>query len=614
MALGNISFTLLSFFYCILICVVYFCKPRIKNEETKLYSYLIITCMTGVTLSLGTYFFMANLDKYPILNYIFSKAYLLFIIVYLAIMTLYVFKISIFEKDEKLIKHKTLIINSTIILFTLAASLILILPISYVSQNKIVYSYGQSVSLTFTITRVVAIMWIIILIFKRKNVPWKKVIPMIAYIIVGSIVSIIQKNNPELLLSTAMIVFVTFLMYFTIENPDVKMIESLNEAKDQAERANNAKTDFLSSMSHEIRTPLNAIVGFSNGLIEEEGLKERAREDVSSIITASASLLELVNGILDISKIEAGKLEIIDTNYNFHKVFDELVLLTKARLGEKALDFRYSYDESIPEYLYGDASRVKQVILNLLTNSVKYTNTGFIEFKVRSVIKNDIVRLIISVEDSGIGIKKENIDKLFSKFERLGVEKDTTVEGTGLGLAITKRLVEMMGGKIVVQSVYGKGSIFTISLDQKIVTGSELEKLKKQEAVKIEDVKVLDASNKKVLVVDDNNLNLKVAKRLLEQYKCETICVSSGFECIDKIACGEKYDLILLDDMMPKLSGSETLVKLKEMPSFNMPVVALTANAISGMKEEYLKKGFNDYLSKPIEKAELNRVMNKFLS
>ena len=357
-------------------------------------------------------------------------------------------------------------------------------------------------------------------------------------------------------------------------------------------------------MSHEIRTPLNAIVGFSNGLIENDNLDSRSKEDVNNIIMASGSLLELVNGILDISKIEAGKLEIIDTNYDFHKVFNELVLLTKARLGEKPLEFRYSYDESTPKYLYGDASRVKQVILNLLTNSVKYTNSGFIEFKVRSVIKEDVVRLIISVEDSGIGIKKENIDKLFNKFERLGVEKDTTVEGTGLGLAITKRLVEMMGGKIVVQSVYGKGSIFTISLDQKIVTGRELEKLKGQENVKIADTKVSDFNNKKVLVVDDNNLNLKVAQRLLSQYKCETVCVSSGYECIDKIACGEKYDLILLDDMMPKLSGSETLVKLKEMPSFNMPVVALTANAISGMKEEYLKKGFDDYLSKPIEKEE----------
>ena len=171
----------------------------------------------------------------------------------------------------------------------------------------------------------------------------------------------------------------------------------------------------------------------------------------------------------------------------------------------------------------------------------------------------------------------------------------------------------MMGGKIVVQSVYGKGSLFTISLDQKIVSGSELEKLKKEESTKEESTSLIDASNKKVLVVDDNNLNLKVAKRLLDPYKCDVECVGSGFECIEKIVNGEKYDLILLDDMMPKMSGKETFDKLKEVPEFNIPVVALTANAISGMKEEYLKYGFNDYLSKPIEKDELNRVMKKYL-
>ncbi len=368
-------------------------------------------------------------------------------------------------------------------------------------------------------------------------------------------------------------------------------------------------------MSHEIRTPLNAIVGFSNGLIDNDKLDGEAKEDVKNIIMASDSLLELVNGILDISKIEAGKLEIIDTNYSFKKIYDELILLTKARLGEKPLEFKHSYDSSIPEYLYGDGTRLKQVILNLLTNSVKYTKEGYIDFRVRSVIKNDIIRLIVSVEDSGIGIKKENIDKLFSRFERLGVEKNTTVEGTGLGLAITKKLVEMMGGNIAVQSIYGKGSIFTVSIDQKIVTGEELEKLKKQENSKNEEVtKIVTAENKNVLVVDDNNLNIKVASRLLSQYKCNISSATSGQECIDKIVSGEKFDLILLDDMMPKMSGTETLVKLKEISSFNTPVVVLTANAISGMKEEYLKKGFDDYLSKPIEKEELNRVIKKYLS
>lgn len=615
MILGNISFSLLSFFYIILISIVYFLKPRFKNVETKLYGALIISCIFLVICALGTYFSLLNLDEHSILSFLFSKGYLIFVILYLLLMSLYIFYIS-FNNDnemEMLKQNEKIIKIISLFLFIMLSVAILILPLNYYINGNIVYTYGQSANLVFGFTRVIVLVWIFILLLKRKNVVWKKLIPMIAYILLGSIASITQQAYPELLVSTAMMVFVTFLMYFTIENPDVKMIEALNEAKDQAEKANNAKTDFLSSMSHEIRTPLNAIVGFSNGLIENDNLDSRSKEDVNNIIMASGSLLELVNGILDISKIEAGKLEIIDTNYDFHKLFDELVLLTKARLGEKALDFRYSYDESIPEYLYGDASRVKQVILNLLTNSVKYTNSGFVEFKVRSTIKDDIVRLIISVEDSGIGIKRENIDKLFSKFERLGVEKDTTVEGTGLGLAITKKLVEMMGGKIVVQSVYGKGSIFTISLDQRTVSKEEVEKIKKQEVVK-ETNEVLDISNKSVLVVDDNNLNIKVAERLLEKYKLKIESVTSGQECIDKIACGNKYDLILLDDMMPKLSGSETLVKLKEIESFNTPVVALTANAISGMKEEYLKKGFNDYLSKPIEKDELNRVMKKFLS
>ena len=611
MALGNISFTLLSFFYITVLTLVYFLKPRIKSDETKIYSYLVATCMIGVTLSLGTYYFMVNLDKYPLLNFIFAKGYLIFILAYLFLMTLYVLYLSFadtLKAKGNYEKCKFYVFWILVFLSIVFYSLIVFLPIEYVSDNNIVYSYGASVNLVFTITRVIAIFWIIVLIIRHKSVALKKNIPMIAYIILGSIISVIQRSNPELLLSTSMIVFVTFLMYFTIENPDVKMIEELNRAKDQADKANAAKTDFLSNMSHEIRTPLNAIVGFSNLLLENKNVPEDAKDEVKDIVMASDNLLEIVNGILDISKIEANKLEIVDNEYSTKKLLDELVALSKGRLGDKPIEFKTSFDASLPTVLYGDQSRIKQVCVNILTNAIKYTKEGWIEFKVSSVIKDDVCRLIISVEDTGIGIKKENIDKLFNRFERLDLEDNVTIEGTGLGLAITKKLVDLMNGKIIVQSVFGKGSKFTVSIDQRIVKNPTI-KLD-EETPNVEKVII---TNKKVLLVDDNKINLKVAEKLLLGYGITTESVESGFECINKVAEGNIYDLILLDDMMPRMSGVETLKKLKELPGFNMKVIALTANALTGMKEKYLSVGFNDYLAKPINKEELNRIINEYL-
>ena len=360
-------------------------------------------------------------------------------------------------------------------------------------------------------------------------------------------------------------------------------------------------------MSHEIRTPLNAIDGFSQLILEEKDLKV-IKEEARDIMTASQNLLEIVNGILDISKIEANKLEIVNVEYEPNKIFDELVKLTKARIGEKPLEFRINIAKDLPEYLNGDYIRLKQIVINLLTNAVKYTKTGFIEFNVNTVRKDNICRLIISVKDSGIGIKKDNIDKLFTKFQRFDLDKNITIEGTGLGLAITKKLVELMQGKIVVDSIYGKGSTFTVSIDQRIVNK------KKIVPVEASVIKKISIKGKKVLVVDDNLINLKVAQRLLETYKLDIETVTSGFDCIKKIEEGNSYDLILMDDMMPKMSGVETFKKLQKMDNFNTPVIALTANAIAGMKENYLKIGFNDYISKPIDKKELERVLKEYLN
>lgn len=593
--------------YTFLLSIVFFSKERINKKENNIYSYLLIETVALLSFGIILYFMMKS-SSYT-MKMIMNKLYLFFNLLWTYLFTLYILSTLY---SEKLFNSKSSTIRNILIGF-FQFILIMVLPLNFtINDNGAMFAYGISTIVTYFLSFIYVIILIYVLLSKIKFAKQSKYIPLYLFFVLGTFCTIIQAINPALFLVVPLEALLTAVMYFTIENPDAKMIEQLNKARDEAVKANQAKTDFLSSMSHEIRTPLNAICGFSNSLLENDGVSDDAKGDVKNIIMASDTLLELVNGILDISKIEANKLEIIDSVYSFKKMYEELILLTKARIGEKPIEFKHSYDESIPEFLYGDGVRVKQVIINLLTNSAKYTKDGYIDFRINSIQKNNIIRLIISVEDSGIGIKKESIDKLFTKFERLGVEKQTTTEGTGLGLAITKKLVEMMGGKIVVQSIYGKGSIFTISLDQRMLTNEELTKVMKEKETEEKTDEIIDASGKNILVVDDNMLNLKVAERLLKAYKCNITLVSSGSECLDKVS-NNKYDLILLDDMMPRMSGTETLQKLKEIETFTTPVVALTANAITGMKEEYINRGFNDYLSKPIIKEDLNRVMKKYL-
>ena len=609
---SSLVIQLCSLLYISFLIIIYFSKERLRNVENKIFMSLMISNLVGLLLDILCIFTVNNIDSYPILNNIANRLYLLYYHTWVFIFLLYIFAISINKDKFKSIDCYERFVNEKIkmffIPFMLFNFLIIFLPLNYYKGIDGMHSYGLSVNLLYGIVGIDMFICILLMIFNYQNLKKQKYVPLFAFMILGAVAMVIQKQHPNLILIPAVETFITFLMYFTIENPDLKMMNELELAKKNAERANNAKTEFLSSMSHEIRTPLNAIVGFSNSILEDDNIDE-IKEEAKDIIMASNNLLEIVNGILDISKIEAGKMEIVNVNYKPRVIFNDLVKLIKPRIGEKPIELKTSFSDDIPYELYGDMGKVKEIIKNLLTNAAKYTDKGIIDFSVSCINEKNYSKLVISVEDTGRGIKPEKIDKLFTKFNRLEEDRNTTLEGTGLGLAITKSLVEMMGGKIIVQSKYGSGSKFTVYLKQGIVSMNN--NGKEKEEVIVED-KELDYSNKKVLIVDDNNLNIKVASRMLKNYNITPDCVSSGMECLEKVGAN-KYDLILLDDMMPKMSGVETLAKLKNDDSFDTPVVVLTANAISGMREKYIKDGFCDYLAKPIDKLELRRVLNEYL-
>ncbi|MCR5784344.1 MAG: response regulator, partial [Eubacterium sp.] len=412
-----------------------------------------------------------------------------------------------------------------------------------------------------------------------------------------------------------------YVLYFTIESPDYRKlantIEELKIAEKNANAASEAKTLFLANMSHEIRTPINAIIGM-NEMILRESKDEDILTYASDVERASKSLLSLINDILDFSKIEEGKMPIDKAEYSTAMFIKDIVNLIKVKVDDKKLAFNLNVDESLPSKLYGDDAHIKQIAINLLSNAVKYTDKGSVTLDIygeNTVMDSTI--LCISVKDTGRGIKKEDLKSLFDKFQRLDTTRNRTIEGTGLGLAITKTLTTMMNGAISVESVYEEGSVFTVRIPQSIIDATPIGTSYKENAPLSpkKHRNRLHVKDTRILAVDDTKMNIMVLERFLKNTGIVLDTCESGAECLDYCS-KNKYDIIFLDHFMPEMDGIETLTRMKKMtdaPNIKTPVIALTANAISGAREKYLDAGFSDYLTKPINSAELEKMIADYL-
>lgn len=461
---------------------------------------------------------------------------------------------------------------------------------------------------------------------KNKSYQFMAEIGQTDLVLMGIVPQDVATDGVSNVLTLIIWVFGLLLLLFIIGifylfGAEKKAMESdeLRQAKVMAEKANHAKSDFLANMSHEIRTPINAVLGM-NEMILRESEDENVREYAKNIQSAGHTLLSLINDILDFSKIESGKMEIVDCNYNLCAVLNDVVNMIQIKADEKSLKFEVDVNENLPNELYGDEVRIRQIIVNILNNAVKYTKKGSVSLTVDGTRSDENhIMMRIAVKDTGIGIKEEDRTKLFQHFERLDMGENRNIEGTGLGLAITSKLLEQMHGNIEVESVYGQGSVFTINIPQEIINDTCIGdfKQKYQSTIREEEKykESFTAPDAKVLVVDDNEMNLLVVKNFLKQTQVQVTVCLSGKECLELMK-QDYYDVILLDHMMPEMDGIETLRRSRAMEGNlceNSPVIALTANAIMGIQEVYIKEGFQDYLSKPVDGRQLEAMLSKYI-
>lgn len=598
----GIALILVSLIYSLLVSIVYFSKKRANIQETKVYDVIVIVNIINLVMELLCCYTVYNIDNLPfMITEVINRIFLLTIFYWQTLFTVYIYIISFKKNYNDKLDFKKPIGKFAVGAWFIMIVGLLFLPLKYYNENGLVYSYGPSATFLYGVVVVYLIAWIIFYIKKVNKEKSKKYLPILAFIIVMGIALVIRAVNPGILIISASFAFVTNLMYFTIENPDEKLIEEIQMAKKFSDDSNYEKSLFLFNMTQDVRMPITNINNHINNVYNLENIED-IKEEVRQIDVHNKELYNIVNGVLDISQVDAKEIKVIDNKYNIKNILKEVISLNTPKATDKKLDFRFNIDKSLPEYLYGDSIKLKQILNELVNNAIKYTEVGFVSLNVTSVIKTDLCRLIIYVEDSGIGIEAERISKVLNS-------NDDDLTDDKLTVSEIQKMLNVIGGTIIVNSEYHKGSKFTIVLDQKIDNST---KSKEQEI--IDRYKDLIIEDKKILLVDDNESSIKMITKLTNNYKVNLDCVTSGKECLDKIRNKEKYDLILIDEEMPKLSGYDTMKKLKEIHNFDIPVILLTKNSNLEFSEVHIKHGFADLIVKPVTKNILIKKYNKYLN
>ena len=594
----NVEFLILyALILSITLNIMYFIRKHINSNEAKIFSKILFSNLLGLMLELMCIYMSNKFSPTSLPAIIFTRAYLIYLITYLLFMTLYNYVLCYTTEKQKKLEHYKKLRNISYTIYAVCVVMCMALPL----QTEKGYAIGPAVNFVYLCSTICINVWFIPMIKNRKIIEHKKFVPLYIFILLIIIVAIIQRIYPQATLITIVEFLIVFIMYHTIENPDMKMLDEVHKAKVISDNANEEKTLFLYNMTNEIRAITKDIDKETDNILDETDNKKIDVEEINNsarnIKGSTAKFTTMTNEILDISSIDSASVRIYNEKYNIKRLLKELVGIYKPKAQNKNLDFRVSIASDIPEYLYGDGINLKKVLTIILDNSIKYTNNGYIEFNINTIIKGDIARLIISVEDSGIGMKAEDINKIFTKKQ----EREDN-HNLNNNLYNAKRLITLMNGTIVPSSSYGSGTTMKIILDQKYDTIDT-------------DINKYDNiyDKKKILLIDDSPSSEKLFNKILSGTNIELTSVKLGKEGLEKIRNKEKYDLILLDEELEPQNGHIIMRKLLEIRNFNTKVILLTKDNKYDYDDSYLQEGFTDYIIKSSDKEEMLNKINKYL-